>query len=198
MKTREFVRGYLMELVERVGEFDMEKFEKIATLVGLAAAQGKQIFVFGNGGSAATASHLAADLNFVAGRKLKKKFKVLCLNDNIPTMLAIANDTEYNNVFSTQLQNFLRPGDLVIGISGSGNSENVLRALRLAKAEEATTIGITGFDGGVLARIVDFSFIALGDSMQIVEDQHLIFCHMLMLFLFSVDAGFAHFTKEKK
>ena len=92
---------------------------------------------------------------------MEKKFKVICLNDNIPTILAYANDLSYDKVFVEQLKNFLQPGDIVIGISGSGNSLNVLTAVSYAKENGAKTIGLTGFDGGKLARLVDIPLVVL-------------------------------------
>ena len=114
---------------------------------------------------------------------MDKKFKVICLNDNIPTMLAYANDLSYQSVFVEQLKNFLQSGDVVIGISGSGNSENVIRALMFAKEKGARTIGLTGFDGGKLARVADIPFVVDINDMQKVEDVHMIVVHILMQYL---------------
>jgi D-sedoheptulose 7-phosphate isomerase len=110
----------------------------------------------------------------------------MCLNDNIPTILAYANDLSYDKIYVEQLKNFLEPGDVVIGISGSGNSENVLQAVAYAKKKGAETIGLTGFDGGKLAGIVDIPFIAGINDMQKVEDVHMIVIHMLMQYLCNV------------
>lgn len=114
---------------------------------------------------------------------IEKKFKVICLNDNIPTMLAYANDLSYEKVFVEQLKNFLQPGDVVIGISGSGNSENVIQAVLYAKENQAKTVGLTGFNGGRLAQLVDIPLIASIHDMQKVEDVHMIVVHMIMQYL---------------
>ena len=134
----------------------------------------------GNGGSASTASHLACDINKNVCLGLKKRFKVICLNDNIPTMLAYANDLSYKDVFLEQLKNFFWAGDMVMGISASGDSKNVLKAISYASENGGKTIGLCGFQGGKLAEIVDIPLIIQGDDMQKIEDVHLIVVHMLM------------------
>jgi D-sedoheptulose 7-phosphate isomerase len=144
----------------------------------------KQIFIMGNGGSGSTASHFTCDINKGCCLDMSKKFKVICLNDNIPTMLAYANDLSYEKVFVEQLKNYLQPGDLVIGISGSGNSENVLQAVSYARDMKAKTIGFSGFDGGRLAETVDIPLVASINDMQKVEDVHMIVVHMLMQYLY--------------
>ena len=111
---------------------------------------------------------------------LEKKFKMICLNDNIPTLLALANDASYDVVFEEQLKNFFRPGDLTIGISASGNSENVLRAIGYTNANGGQTIGFCGFSGGQLSQLVDIAYIADVDDMQKIEDVHVIIVHMIM------------------
>ena len=119
----------------------------------------------GNGGSGSTASHFACDINKGSCFELNKKFKVICLNDNMPTILAYANDLSYDKIFVEQLKNFLQEGDVVIGISGSGNSETVLQAVSYAKEHGARTVGLSGFDGGTLARIADVPLIAAINDM---------------------------------
>lgn len=171
---------YLIQLKELLDTFPHDQFEKIAEVLISAYENEKQVFIMGNGGSASTASHFACDINKGCCFDREKKFKVICLNDNIPTMLAYANDLSYDKVFVEQLRNFLQPGDVVIGISGSGNSENVLQAVLYAKEKSARTIGLTGFDGGKLARIVDLPFVAAINDMQKVEDMHMVVVHMLM------------------
>lgn len=173
-------RQYLLELGALLNDFDHDRFEQIVACVLAAYRDGRMIFVMGNGGSGATASHLACDINKGCCLELDKKFKMLCLNDNIPTLMALANDVSYDVVFEEQLKNFFTPGDLVIGISGSGNSENVLRALRYARANGGKTIGLTGFSGGALSGLADVAYVAAVNDMQQVEDMHMIIVHMLM------------------
>jgi len=173
-------RQYLDELALVLKGFNLEQFEKIVSLILEAYEKDQKIFVMGNGGSGSTASHFACDINKGCCMDLEKKFKMICLNDNIPTMLALANDVSYDVVFEEQLKNFFSPGDLVIGISGSGNSENVLRAIRYANANGGRTAGMAGFAGGKLARLAQAAFVAEVDDMQKVEDLHIIVVHMLM------------------
>ncbi len=175
-----FSYKYLIELKDLLDYFPHEQFEEIANAIISAYNAEKHIFIMGNGGSGATASHFACDINKGCCLHLKKKFKVICLNDNIPTMLAYANDLSYSKVFVEQLKNFLQPDDVVIGISGSGNSENVLQAVSYAKEQGATTIGLTGFDGGRLAGMVDIPLVVTIHDMQKVEDVHMIVVHILM------------------
>lgn len=160
--------------------FPREKLELVAGVIRQARDNGKQIFVFGNGGSGAAASHFACDLNKGATVRGVQRTKVICLNDNVPTILAYANDVSYADIFVEQLKNFLMPGDLVFGISGSGNSENVLKAISYAKEFKAETIGLTGFDGGRLAGLAQISLVVPSHDMQIVEDLHLVALHILM------------------
>ena len=180
MDLKHFANTYLDELRELLEGFDTEAFEKIVNQILSAYADENRIFVMGNGGSAATASHLACDINKGCCFDLDKKFKMICLNDNLPTLMALANDVSYDVVFVEQLKNFFKPQDLVIGISGSGNSENVLQAIRYAKDNGGQTIGMSGYAGGKLAQLVDIAFIARCDDMQKIEDAHVIVAHMLM------------------
>jgi D-sedoheptulose 7-phosphate isomerase len=174
---------YLTQLKEVLDRFSHERFSEIASELVSAYDKERHIFIMGNGGSGSTASHFACDINKGTCFDMDRKFKVICLNDNIPTMLAYANDLAYHSVFVEQLKNFLQSGDVVIGISGSGNSENVIRAIDFAKEKGARTIGLTGFDGGKLARIVDIPFVVDINDMQKVEDVHMIVVHILMQYL---------------
>jgi D-sedoheptulose 7-phosphate isomerase len=181
--NNQFSLEYLNQLKDLLDVFPHEHFDEIGKVLISAYDKEKQIFIMGNGGSGSTASHFACDINKGCCFDVEKKFKVICLNDNIPTMLAYANDVSYDKVFVEQLKNFLQPGDVVIGISGSGNSENVLQAVSYAKEKGAKTIGLTGFDGGKLSHMVDMPLIAAVNDMQKVEDVHMIVVHMLMQYL---------------
>ncbi len=180
MKIQPLAQAYLTDLASALENFEHQQLERIVNLILDAYRDDYRIFVMGNGGSGATASHFACDINKGCCMDLVKKFKMVCLNDNIPTILALANDVSYDVVFEEQLKNFFIPGDLVIGISGSGNSENVLRAIRYAKAHNGRTIGLSGFSGGQLAQLTDVSFVARSDDMQKIEDIHVIVVHMIM------------------
>ena len=139
----------------------------------------RQIFVIGNGGSASTASHIANDLNKGASVPGVRRFRVISLTDNVATMTAWSNDVSYDDVFVEQLKNLVNPGDLVIAISASGNSENIIRAIHHAKAIGCKTIGWTGFGGGKLQQLADVSVVVDSHDYGPVEDVHLILNHIL-------------------
>ncbi len=141
--------------------------------------KGGNIYVFGNGGSGATASHVAGDFLKGASYGLDKRFKMICLNDNIASMMAIANDIGYEDIFIEPLKNFIGPDDLVVGISGSGNSENVVRALRYAKTRGTKTLALSGFNGGKIAEIADISVHAPVKDMEVCEDVHMVIFNIL-------------------
>ncbi|MBN1804560.1 MAG: SIS domain-containing protein [Sedimentisphaerales bacterium] len=176
----DFSRKYLAELTETIRHLPLDVFEEIVNTILQAYEEERQIFIFGNGGSGSTASHFAADLNKGASAGLGRRFKVICLNDNIPTMLAYANDKSYEDIFVEQLKNFLMPKDVLIGISGSGNSQNVIKAIKYGNQKGAESIAFTGLGGGELAKIAKISIIAPTNSMQHAEDIHLVLTHMIM------------------
>jgi D-sedoheptulose 7-phosphate isomerase len=140
----------------------------------------------GNGGSGTTASHIVCDFNKGVSANLVKKLKVMCLNDNMPSISAIANDISYDAIFEEQLKNFLSPGDIVIGISVSGNSKNIIKAIDYANNNGATTIGFCGFDGGKLKKIAKYPIHVKVDDMKITEDIHSVISHILMKMLSKV------------
>jgi len=145
-----------------------------------AYQNGKQVLTLGNGGSASTASHMSADLGKNTIQANMRRFRVLSLNDNVSLLTALANDAGYENVFSEQIKNLIRPGDLLIVLSASGNSPNVLEAVRCAQARSAQVAGLLGFGGGEAARIVDLSIVVDSSHYGIVEDVHLIINHILV------------------
>ena len=148
-----------------------------------AKDEGKTIFIMGNGGSAATASHYVCDFNKGISYGKDKMFKFICLNDNIPTMMAYANDLSYADVFVGPLKNFMQAGDIVIGISGSGNSENVERAIQYAHENGGVTVGITGYSGGKVKQMSKYNVHVPVDDMQITEDLHMVLDHCMMKIL---------------
>ena len=154
------------------------------------------IYIMGNGGSAATASHFVNDFNKGVSEYIDQKFRFICLNDNVSTIMAIANDISYNAIFEFQLQGKVTENDLVIGISGSGNSTNVIKAIELANEVGAKTIGLTGYDGGKLKQIVDLSVHVPIMSMQITEDIHMIFDHLVMSIFYRELCGKNHLKEE--
>ena len=143
--------------------------------------QGKAVFLFGNGGSAALASHIACDLGkgTIVNNDSRPRFRVVALTDNIPLMTAWANDSSYERIFAEQLQNLLSAGDAAFAISGSGNSPNVLAGLRVARALGAVTMGLTGFQGGKMKALCDYCVVVPSSNMQIIEDFHLSVAHAM-------------------
>ena len=150
-------------------------FEKLIS----ARDNDQTIYVMGNGGSASTATHFTSDLLKTSIVKNKKRFKAHSLSDNIPVVLAWANDDEYNNVFLGQLENFLKENDIVIGFSGSGNSGNVIKAIEFANNNNATTISFTGKGGGILSKISQIILTVPSDEMLTIETMHLLICHLI-------------------
>ena len=176
----EFSANYLSGIKSLLEKFDTSAFQRIVEKILDAYDAERRIFVMGNGGSGATASHFTCDINKGCCMDLNKKFMMICLNDSIPTLLALANDVSYDAVFVEQMKNFFLPGDLVIGISGSGNSPNVLHAIEYARMHQGITIGLSGYSGGKLAALVDIAWIAPVEDMQKIEDMHMIVVHMIM------------------
>ena len=150
------------------------------------------IYIMGNGGSAATASHFVNDFNKGISEHIEQKFKFVCLNDNVATVMAIANDIGYEAVFEFQLRGIVSPNDLVIGISGSGNSPNVLGAIKLAKRVGALTASLTGFDGGELRKLADITVHVPVMSMQVTEDLHMVVDHLMMAIFYDKLCGIQH------
>ncbi len=136
--------------------------------------KGGNIYTMGNGGSGASASHAAGDFLKGASYGLDKRFKMICLNDNLPSMMAIANDIGWESIFVEPLKNFLSEDDLVIGISGSGNSKNVVNALEYANANGATTVAMSGFKGGKISQIASINVHAPVMDMEVTEDVHMV------------------------
>jgi len=175
-----FSKTYIEGLKKVLDAFDHEAFERLVSAFLEAYKADRRIFVMGNGGSASTASHWVCDINKGTCLNLDKRFKMICLNDSIPTMMAYANDLSYNEVFVEQLKNFFEPGDLVIGISGSGNSGNVLKAIDYANAHGGVTAGLCGYGGGKLKGMAQIPLHINIDDMQKTEDGHMIVVHMAM------------------
>ena len=174
------IDGYLGRLGELLRKLDTDALDRFLQALNQARLEGRNIFIFGNGGSGATASHITGDWNKGYGWGDNKRFKVICLNDNAATVLAYGNDVSYDAIFVEQLKNFLQAGDMVIGISGSGNSKNVLRAIEYANAQGAVTVGLCGYDNGALEKIVRIAVHPHINDMQLLEDFHLIVGHLTL------------------
>jgi D-sedoheptulose 7-phosphate isomerase len=183
MTSNEHFQDYFNRLKETIDRIDITKLEKAVDILLKVREEGKTTYIFGNGGSASNASHIAGDFLKGISYGLEKRFRVHCLNDNMAATTAITNDLTYDEVFVEQLMTFLNPGDVVIGISGSGNSTNVLKAMTWAKEHGAHTIGVTGFKGGKLINIADLTLLAPINDMEITEDLHIIFFHAIKQFI---------------
>jgi D-sedoheptulose 7-phosphate isomerase len=174
-----FAEQYKTELLEALDTVNLEKVGQAVGLFQDARAQGRRIFVCGNGGSASTASHFACDMVKGASYNRPARFRILALTDSLPTLTAYANDVAYDAVFVEQLKNFAQPGDLFMGISGSGNSSNVLRAMEYAASLGCRTIALTGRDGGKLAPLAELNIQVAAPHMGRIEDAHMVICHMI-------------------
>ena len=161
---------------------DSIPIEKVARLIDVlreALREDRQIFVFGNGGSAANSSHFATDLGKGASDKLGKRFRVVALNDNVSWMTALANDYSYADIFANQLQNYGRPGDVVMSLSVSGNSPNCVKALEWARHHGLRTIALVGAKRGRMAELADELIVINDTHYGRVEDAHMGICHLL-------------------
>ncbi len=170
---------YIKELQGTLDNLPIEMVETAITILHQARINNRQVFIMGNGGSASTASHFVCDLAKNTKKQGWPHFRVIGLTDNNALFSALANDEGYENVFAQQLASFIQPGDVVIAISASGNSQNVLKAVELAKTGFATTIGLTGFDGGKLGPMVDLHIHVNSQCIEHVEDIHLMLEHMM-------------------
>lgn len=177
------VKSYLHTLSDLISELPEEDIRSTIHLLLDAFESGKQVFIIGNGGSASTASHFACDLQKGIGSATGRAFKVMALTDNVPLMTAWANDSDYSDVFVRQLSTWVCPGDVVLGISGSGNSENIVKAIEFANGRGAITVGWSGFRGGRLAETAMHSVIVHSDDMQQIEDVHMVLAHLTFRYL---------------
>jgi len=174
-----FATDYLAKLRTVLDSLDPTQIDELCTLLETARDEGKQIFVCGNGGSGATASHFVSDMGKGGSLGKPNRFRVFSLSDNMPWFSSLANDLSYETVFVEQLKNFARPGDVLIALSGSGNSENVLEAARYANEAGLITIGLCGFAGGKLAPLCRYSLVVDSEHMGRIEDGHFVVLHIL-------------------
>ncbi len=174
------IEHYLTELRETITRLPQPQIEKAIACLLDARLQNQQVFIMGNGGSASTASHFVCDLAKNTRMPGSPDFRVIGLADNMAIFSAYANDEGYENVFAKQLASFVNPGDVVIAISTSGNSPNILKAIDVAQKSSATTIGFTGFAaGGRLGELVDIHIHVPSDCIEQVEDLHLMLEHLI-------------------
>jgi D-sedoheptulose 7-phosphate isomerase len=179
-----FARTYLADAKAVLAEpYLVEGVGRIVPILLRARAAGRTVFFFGNGGSASTASHFVVDISKVAARGDGPRIRCVGLSDNIPSMTAWGNDSDYSKIFSEPLKILAQPGDVAFALSGSGNSPNVLEAVRAAKSLGVTTIGLTGIGGGKLKDLVDVAVVVPSNSMQHTEDVHVVILHLLTAYL---------------
>ena len=174
-----FPAQYKSEVLKAIETVDLAKVNEAIELFKDARTAGRHIFVCGNGGSASTASHFACDIVKGASYNRGQRFRIMALTDQIATLTAYANDVSYDCVFVEQLRNFAQPGDLVMCISGSGNSPNVIRAMEYANSIGCRTLALTGRDGGKLGPLAQLNIQVEAPHMGRIEDAHMIVCHMI-------------------
>lgn len=183
MNFKQSINTYFEKLKATIDSMSVDDIDAILNILDEAKNSGRQVFIMGNGGSAATASHAVCDFNKGASYGKDKRFKLICLNDNLPTLMAYANDVSYDDIFVEPLKNYFNAGDIVIGISGSGNSKNVVKAIEWANENGGVTVGITGYTGGKLKQICKYNVHVPILDMQITEDIHMVLVHCMMRLL---------------
>jgi D-sedoheptulose 7-phosphate isomerase len=181
MEIKEFTRSYLENLKSLLDCVDENVVEQIILEIEKLLLSGGKLYVLGNGGSSATASHMVNDLGAGLRRRNVINLDIVSLSDNSPVVTAIANDIGYENIFYMQLLGLIKTKDVILAISCSGNSENILKAVDYAKEQGCKVIGVSGFDGGKLQKISDIKFHvnAPKDEYGLVEDVHMILDHII-------------------
>lgn len=184
-----FAEQYRSKLLATLQSIPLDKVEEAIGVLARAREEGRSIFVCGNGGSASTASHFVCDMVKGASYGRPRRFRIQALTDSLPTITAYSNDVSYEHIFVEQLRNFAAPGDVLIAISGSGNSPNVLRAVEYANSIGCDTIGLSGRDGGQLAPLARLSIHVPEPHMGRIEDAHLQICHMIGYYFMEQNSG---------
>jgi D-sedoheptulose 7-phosphate isomerase len=176
------VKNYMDRVCREIQQLDPAQIQNMSELIERAYKDGRFVFIIGNGGSGANASHLCEDLAKCTLRDFEnqKRLRVLSLTDNAPWLMAVANDLAYDRIFLEQLKNLASPGDLLLAISGSGNSPNILKAVEWANNNGMTTLGITGYGGGKLKELAQHNLHAGIDDMGIVESLHQVVFHWVI------------------
>lgn len=175
----QFTSTYLNQVQETVSALPISDIDAAIQVLIEAKNQGQTIFLCGNGGSAATASHMACDLAKNIRVPGNGRFRVIALTDNVPLMTAWGNDTDFSNIFSEQMRPLVQPGDVLIAISTSGNSPNVVKAVEVAQDAGAITIGMTNQVGGILKDRVDYCIVVPSTNIEVVEDVHMVLAHCI-------------------
>ncbi|NWF83757.1 MAG: SIS domain-containing protein [Bryobacteraceae bacterium] len=185
----DFIRNYQSSLDAAMATVSHEKVALAIEWLREARDSGRSIFVAGNGGSAATASHLVCDMVKGASYGKDRRFRMMALHDNLPTLTAYSNDVDYTVAAVEQLKNFAQPGDVLLTISGSGNSPNVVKAAEWARAAGLKTIALTGRDGGRLGPASELEIRVAEPHMGRIEDAHMIICHMICYYFMDMERG---------
>ena len=181
------IHAYFERVADALPRIPSEPVERIVEIMKDAQRNKRTVFLIGNGGSSGNASHIVNDLVKSALHPDRPRFRAMCLTDNTPTLTAYANDESYDIALAKQIEAFGEPGDVLFALSGSGNSPNILRAMETARAMGLTRIGLTGRDGGQLAPLCDVAVIVPVESMQIIEDAHLVILHAMFLALMETE-----------
>lgn len=186
------IKSYIALEQEILSKLDIDTINEALNLLDETRLKKGRIYICGNGGSAATASHFQNDFNKGVSEYIDIPFRFDCLNDNMATIMAIANDIGYEEVFRFQLRGNLEPNDILVAISGSGNSKNVINAVEYAKEQGNKIIGLTGYSGGKLKKLADISLHVPVNSMQVTEDIHMVFDHLMMSMFYKYLCGKEH------
>jgi D-sedoheptulose 7-phosphate isomerase len=175
-----YAQSYVARLHSVLDALPLDRVDALGEILFRAYQHDKQVFVVGNGGSAATASHMACDLGKNTIQANVARFRIMSLTDNTPLLSALANDLGYDAVFAEQLMNLIRRGDVLVAITGSGSSANVVEAMRYSRSRGATVIALVGFEGGDAAELADEYILVPSDDYGLVEDVHMILNHVLV------------------
>src|SRR5450432_2317048 len=182
-----FPQLYKNDVLQAIETIDLEKVNQAIQILIRARDEDRRIFVCGNGGSASTASHFVCDMVKGASFNRDKRFRIMALTDSLPTITAYCNDVGYESVFVEQLKNFAEPGDVVMAISGSGNSPNVLRAVEYGASIGCRTIALSGRNGGKLGPLAEIYIQASHPHMGRIEDVHMIVAHMICYYFMDAE-----------
>jgi D-sedoheptulose 7-phosphate isomerase len=187
----DFLRSYQQDLARSIEAIPLDRVQQVIDLFDDARRHSRRIFTCGNGGSASTASHFVCDIVKGASYGRESRFKIMCLSDNQATLMAYSNDVSYDVALMEPLKNFAEPGDVLVALSGSGNSPNVIHAVEWANTAGLTTVGFTGRDGGRLGRAAQLEVNVANPHMGRIEDTHLAICHMVAYYFMEDGAPLA-------
>lgn len=190
-----FASNYKTGLLQAIDTLNLDQVHQAIAILSEARAAGRHIFTCGNGGSASTASHFVCDMVKGASFRRAERFRMTALTDSLPTLTAYSNDVDYECVFVEQLKNFAQPGDVLMAISGSGNSPNVLRATEYANSIGCRTIALTGRDGGKLGQMAQLNIQVSEPHMGRIEDVHMIVAHMIAYYFMDAEGAAAMATQ---